>query len=76
MSTRKEESRPAASAAASTVRVGLIGKGIQRSKSPAMHEAEAAAQGFRCVYELIDLDDEYDEIGEDEDKPPKGRFDE
>jgi shikimate dehydrogenase len=39
------------------VLVGLIGKGIQRSKSPAMHEAEATAQGFRCVYELIDLDE-------------------
>jgi shikimate dehydrogenase len=38
------------------VLVGLIGKGIQRSKSPAMHEEEAAAQGLRCVYELIDLD--------------------
>jgi shikimate dehydrogenase len=38
------------------VLVGLIGKGIQRSKSPAMHEEEAAAQGFRCVYELIDLE--------------------
>jgi shikimate dehydrogenase len=37
--------------------VGLIGKGIQRSKSPALHEAEAAAQGFRCIYELIDLDE-------------------
>jgi shikimate dehydrogenase len=36
---------------------GLIGKGIQRSKSPALHEAEAAAQGFRCHYELIDLDE-------------------
>jgi shikimate dehydrogenase len=40
----------------STLLVGLIGKGIQRSKSPAMHEAEAAAQGIRCTYELIDLD--------------------
>jgi shikimate dehydrogenase len=39
------------------VLVGLIGKGIQRSRSPAMHEAEAAAQGFRCSYELIDLDE-------------------
>src|SRR5262245_5371786 len=36
---------------------GIIGKGIQRSKSPALHEAEAAAQGFSCVYELIDLDE-------------------
>jgi len=40
-----------------TVFTGLIGKGIQRSKSPAMHEAEAVAQGFRCIYELIDLDE-------------------
>lgn len=40
-----------------TVFTGLIGKGIQRSKSPAMHEAEAAAHGLRCVYELIDLDE-------------------
>jgi shikimate dehydrogenase len=39
------------------VLTGLIGKAIQRSKSPALHEAEAAAQGFRCVYELIDLDE-------------------
>jgi shikimate dehydrogenase len=38
------------------VLVGLIGKGIQRSKSPALHEAEAAAQALVCSYELIDLD--------------------
>lgn len=59
MSTPKEENRTgtACPEPACTVRVGLIGKGIQRSKSPAMHEAEAAAQGFRCVYELIDLDE-------------------
>ena len=37
-------------------RVGLIGRGIQGSKSPAMHEAEAAAQGFELTYELLDLD--------------------
>jgi shikimate dehydrogenase len=47
--TRSEDGPP--------VLVGLIGKGIQRSKSPPMHEEEAAAQGFRCVYELIDLDE-------------------
>src|SRR5688572_2346805 len=41
----------------SSYRVGLIGRGIQRSKSPAMHEAEAAAQGISCTYELIDLDE-------------------
>lgn len=37
-------------------RVGLIGRGIQGSKSPAMHRAEAAAQGFELTYELLDLD--------------------
>lgn len=59
MSTRTQERRPPPDSpdAGAIVRVGLIGKGIQRSKSPAMHEAEAAAQGFRCVYELIDLDE-------------------
>ncbi len=36
--------------------LGLIGKGIQASKSPALHETEAAAQGLRCTYELFDLD--------------------
>jgi shikimate dehydrogenase len=59
MSTRESESRERRSSADAqpTVLVGLIGKGIQSSKSPAMHEAEAAAQGIRCVYELIDLDE-------------------
>jgi quinate/shikimate dehydrogenase (NAD+) len=36
--------------------LGLIGRGIQESKSPAIHETEAAEQGFRCSYELMDLD--------------------
>lgn len=35
--------------------LGLIGEGIQRSRSPAMHEAEGRAQGLRCLYQLIDL---------------------
>src|SRR5205823_12862320 len=35
--------------------VGLIGRGILRSKSPEMHEQEADAQGIRCLYRLIDL---------------------
>jgi len=35
---------------------GLIGSGIQRSLSPALHEREAVAQGLRCEYRLIDLD--------------------
>ena len=37
--------------------LGLIGGGILRSKSPVLHETEAAAQGIRCKYELIDLDE-------------------
>ena len=36
--------------------LGLIGAGIQASRSPALHMAEATAQGFPCVYRLIDLD--------------------
>lgn len=36
--------------------VGLIGAGIQRSLTPAMQEAEAAAHGLRLHYQLIDLD--------------------
>ncbi len=37
-------------------RVGLIGAGIQASRTPAMHEREAAEQGLHCDYRLIDLD--------------------
>ncbi|MCQ8782951.1 shikimate dehydrogenase [Mangrovibrevibacter kandeliae] len=39
-----------------TVLVGLIGAGIQLSRSAAMHEAEGAAQGLRLVYRLLDAD--------------------
>ena len=42
--------------AGQAVVVGLIGAGIQASRTPRMHEAEAAAQGLRFVYRLIDLD--------------------
>lgn len=37
--------------------VGLIGAGIQGSRSPRMHMEEGAAQGLRYAYELIDLDE-------------------
>lgn len=43
-------------AAARKLLVGLIGAGIQRSLTPAMHEEEARAQGLRLHYQLIDLD--------------------
>jgi shikimate dehydrogenase len=36
--------------------LGLIGAGIQASRTPAMHEMEAAAQGITCLYQLIDLE--------------------
>lgn len=36
--------------------VGLIGSGIQRSLTPAMHEEEARQHGVRLHYQLIDLD--------------------
>jgi shikimate dehydrogenase len=34
---------------------GLIGSGIQASRTPGMHEREADAQGLRYLYRLIDL---------------------
>ena len=36
--------------------VGLLGKGIQLSRTPAMHEAEGAAQGISYIYRLLDAD--------------------
>jgi len=38
------------------VLVGLIGAAIQASRSPALHEREAAEQGLTCLYQLIDLE--------------------
>jgi len=35
---------------------GLIGAGIQASRTPAMHEREGAEQGLRYLYKLIDLE--------------------
>jgi quinate/shikimate dehydrogenase (NAD+) len=39
-----------------SVLVGLIGSGIQASRTPAMHEREGAAQGVPYVYKIIDID--------------------
>ena len=36
--------------------VGLIGAGIQASRTPAMHEREGAEQGLSYTYRLIDLE--------------------
>lgn len=49
-------SAPAPSRAAnSKFLIGLIGEGIQGSRSPALHEEEARHQGLTLHYELIDL---------------------
>ena len=42
--------------ASAQLRVGLIGSGIQQSRSPAMHENEGRALGLDYSYRLIDLD--------------------
>jgi shikimate dehydrogenase len=39
-----------------TIRLGLVGEGILASRTPAMHVAEARAQGIECTYDIIDLD--------------------
>ncbi len=42
--------------AARPLRMGLVGRGIQLSRTPAMHEAEAGALGLTCRYALLDTD--------------------
>lgn len=39
-----------------TLLCGLIGAGIQGSRSPALHEEEGRAQGLKCAYRLFDVD--------------------
>jgi shikimate dehydrogenase len=36
--------------------VGLVGRGIELSRTPVMHEREAARLGLSCAYVLIDFD--------------------
>ncbi|MGH8670325.1 MAG: shikimate dehydrogenase [Burkholderiales bacterium] len=40
----------------SKILLGLIGAGIQRSLSPALHEEEGRHHGLRVHYQLVDLD--------------------
>jgi len=40
-----------------TILVGLIGAGIGKSLTPAMHEREGDMQGMRYVYQSVDLDE-------------------
>lgn len=39
-----------------TVLVGLVGRGIQQSRTPFMHETEGRAHGLAYVYRLLDTD--------------------
>ncbi|MDF2688065.1 MAG: shikimate dehydrogenase, partial [Microvirga sp.] len=39
-----------------SVLVGLVGNGIQASRTPRLHEKEGAEQGLRYIYKLIDLE--------------------
>ncbi|AWB21000.1 shikimate dehydrogenase [Methylobacterium currus] len=43
-------------AAPTSILAGLIGNGIQASRTPAMHEHEGDAQGLRLLYQKIDLE--------------------
>ncbi|RYH04440.1 shikimate dehydrogenase [Salipiger sp. IMCC34102] len=48
---------PATGDARPHVRVGLIGQGIQLSRTPGMHRAAAAALGIDLTYDLLDTDE-------------------
>ena len=48
--------RQGAASAPDAVLVGLVGRGIQASRSPIMHEREGARLGISCRYVLIDFD--------------------
>lgn len=43
-----------APATGASVLVGLVGRNIQRSRTPGMHEAEGARLGLRYIYKLLD----------------------
>ena len=47
---------PPVATGAQVVQLGLVGRGIQGSRTPRLHMKEAAAQGFGLDYSLIDLD--------------------
>jgi quinate/shikimate dehydrogenase (NAD+) len=49
-------SAPAKPKARHAVLAGLIGRGIQASRTPAMHEAEGAAIGLEYEYRLLDTE--------------------
>jgi shikimate dehydrogenase len=50
------EVSPATRGIGKSALVGLIGAGIQKSRTPGMHMREGARQGLRYIYNLIDTD--------------------
>ncbi len=56
LSASRLQPAPARGRAQGKLLVGLIGAGIQRSLTPALHEEEARQHGLRLHYQLIDLD--------------------
>jgi quinate/shikimate dehydrogenase (NAD+) len=51
-----QSSTASALLASPSVLVGLVGTGIQASRTPSLHEREGAEQGLRYIYKLIDLE--------------------
>jgi shikimate dehydrogenase len=39
-----------------SILVGLVGTGIQASRTPSLHEREGAEQGLRYIYKLVDME--------------------
>lgn len=56
MGQAPHEEETVAAPGGAMLRIALVGHGISLSRTPAMHEAEAAAQGMSCRYDLIDID--------------------
>ncbi len=54
-STARKRARRPDQAAPRSYLIGLLGKDIQRSKSPLMHEREARELGLVLLYQLLDL---------------------
>lgn len=50
-----------AGTSARAIRVGLVGRAIQRSRTPGMHEAEGRALGLFYDYALFDMDEQPDD---------------
>jgi shikimate dehydrogenase len=56
MSLGQHDARTAPGAGRQPIRTGLVGRGIQGSRSPEMHMQEAGANGLKLSYVRFDLD--------------------